>query len=379
MDGAGRSGAFTRLNRRRVLAALTSLTAIERPAAAAGPYVDHTDPAYFLDAAGRRRPVRSPSDWKRRREHVLAAMQEVMGPLPSRRERVPLGVKTEEEVRFDGMIRRKLTYQSTARHRVPAYLFLPQDPPAGGAPAALCLHPTGADGKGIVAGLVGRTNRDYGYELARRDYAVLAPDYPSFGDYACEFRPEEGWVSGTMRAIWDNIRGVDLLCSLPQVDQGAISAIGHSLGGHNAIFTAVFEPRIAAVVSSCGFTRFHRYYGGRLAGWTSPRYMPRIASVYGSDPDRVPFDFPELIAALAPRPFFTNSPLRDDNFDVTGVRETMDAARHVYRVFDAEDRLAAVYPDAAHDFPEAQRRQAYDFLGSFRDNPAPDIRPKQAV
>ena len=30
-------------------------------------------------------------------------------------------------------------------------------------------------------------------------------------------------------------------------------ALGHSLGGHNAIFTAVFDPRLKVVVSSCGF------------------------------------------------------------------------------------------------------------------------------
>ena len=41
---------------------------------------------------------------------------------------------------------------------------------------------------------------------------------------------------------------------------------------------------------------------------------------YGLDLKKVPFDFPELIAALAPRGFFTNSPLHDANFDVEGVR-----------------------------------------------------------
>ena len=54
-------------------------------------------------------------------------------------------------------------------------------------------------------------------------------------------------------------------------------------------------------MSNCGFTRFHRYYGGDLTGWTSDRYFPRIATEYGKDPDKVPFDFPGLIAALAPR------------------------------------------------------------------------------
>jgi len=56
----------------------------------------------------------------------------------------------------------------------------------------------------------------------------------------------------------------------------------------------------------------------------------------------MPFDFPELLAALAPRALFVNAPLHDSNFDVDGVRECV-AAYH-------GKHLEAVYPDAEHDF-----------------------------
>ena len=75
------------------------------------------------------------------------------------------------------------------------------------------------------------------------------------------------------------------------MNRDRIGVIGHSLGGHNALFTAVFDERLKAIISSCGFTPFHDYYGGKLAGWTSDRYMPRIREVYGNDPDKVPFTF----------------------------------------------------------------------------------------
>jgi hypothetical protein len=35
-----------------------------------------------------------------------------------------------------------------------------------------------------------------------------------------------------------------------------IGCIGHSLGGHNSLFTAVFDSRIKIVVTSCGFDAF---------------------------------------------------------------------------------------------------------------------------
>ena len=167
-----------------------------------------------------------------------------------------------------------------------------------------------------------------------------------------------------MKAIWNNFRAVDLLESLPQVNRDRIGVIGHSLGGHNAMFTAVFDERLKAVVSSCGFTPFHDYYGGKVAGWTSDRYMPRIRDVYGNNADKIPFDFYEIVAVLAPRGFFSNSPVNDSNFDVQGVRKAFAKAGEVYGLLDAAARLTLTTPDAPHDFPEAERQAAYAWLDS---------------
>ena len=128
------------------------------------------------------------------------------------------------------------------------------------------------------------------------------------------------------------------------------------------MFTAVFDTRIKALVSNCGFTSFPKYYGGNLKGWTSARYMPLIASRYQSRPDKVPFDFPEVVAAFAPRAFFTSSPLHDDNFEVSGVRDCIGAAKSVYELLGAKDKLAAIYPDCKHDFPPEARKAAYEWL-----------------
>ncbi len=229
-------------------------------------------------------------------------------------------------------------------------------------PAMLALHPTGALGKRIVAGEGPRPNRQYAKELAQRGYVVIAPDYPSFGDLSGYDFAADPYPSGTLKGILNHMRCVDVLESLEMVDPQRIGVIGHSLGGHNAIFVAVFDPRIRVIVTSCGWTPFHDYYGGNLKGWTSDRYMPRIRDVYGLDPDRVPFDFYELIAALAPRPFFSNSPLHDSNFDVRGVKKAIPRIREVYALFSAADRVQVVYPPCGHDFPTEIRMAAYRFI-----------------
>ena len=90
----------------------------------------------------------------------------------------------------------------------------------------------------------------------------------------------------------------DAKLAVGSVDPERIGCIGHSLGGHNTMFTAAFDTRIQALVSNCGFTSFPKYYKGDLKGWTSDRYMPLIATKYDSKPEKMPFDFSEVVAAL---------------------------------------------------------------------------------
>jgi len=225
----------------------------------------------------------------------------------------------------------------------------------------LCLHQTIAIGKAEPAGLGTNPNLDYARELAEQGYVTIAPDYPNFGEYQRDVYAM-GYASASMKAIWNNIRAVDVVTERPDVDAGRIGVIGHSLGGHNAIFTALFEPRIRAIVSSCGFNAFPDYFRGDIAGWSHSGYMPRLRTQYGLDLHKVPFDFPELIGALTPRAFFTNSPLHDTNFAIEGVRVCLAAARPVYALLGEPDQLQGVFPDAGHAFPPSSRQAAIAFL-----------------
>ncbi len=330
-------------------------------------YPDHTRLMVVRDGEGHERPVRDRGDWDVRHAHILAHFQEVAGPLPGGERRVPLDVQVLSSDKEPGFVRKKITFAVEPGDRVPAWLLIPIGTAPGGAganprhPAVLCLHQTVSIGKDEPVGLGGKPDLRYATELARRGYVAIAPDYPGFGEYKIDVY-KLGYASATMKAIWNNLRAVDVLCGLDEVNAGRIGVIGHSLGGHNAIFTALFEPRIRAVVSSCGFNAFPFYYKGNIAGWSHKGYMPRLRERYQLDLAKVPFDFPELIGALAPRAFLTNSPLHDANFEVEGVRVALDAARPVYQLLGVPDRLAAAYPDAQHMFPQAVREQAYEFL-----------------
>ena len=300
-------------------------------------------------------PVRSIADWQQRRASILSAMQEVMGPLPGNEKRCPLEIRIEEEVDCGDYRRQLITYASEPDSRVPAYLLIPRMEAQKKLPGMLALHQTHSLGQKVVVGLGKSTNDEYGVELARRGYVVIAPPYPLLANYHPDLKAL-GYQSGTMKAIWDNIRALDVLSSLPFVKTNGFGAIGHSLGGHNSVYTAVFDERIKVVVSSCGLDSFLDYMNGNIKGWTSERYMPRLLNY---KLENIPFDFHELIGALAPRTCFISAPIGDTNFKWDSVDRVAGAARQIYELHNAAENLIVEHPDCGHTFPQAMRQKAY--------------------
>jgi dienelactone hydrolase len=330
--------------------------------------LDRTNLLIYRNAGGAVRPVKSVRDWHRRRDEILRGMQEVMGPLPGREKRCPLDARIEQEVDCGDYLRRFLTYASEPGSRVPAYLLISKSAlnRKAKAPGILCLHQTHRLGQKVVVGLGDSPNDEYGVELLRRGYVCLAPAYPLLANYQPDIKAL-GYQSGTMKAVRDNIRGLDLLESLPFVKRGRFGAIGHSLGGHNAIFTAVFDERIKVIVTSCGFDSFLDYYGGDPAvwkperGWCQTRYMPRLSEYAGRLAD-IPFDFHELLAALAPRRVFVSAPLGDTNFKWRSAEQIAQAARPVFKLYRVPQNLRVEHPDCGHLFPSETRQLAYRLM-----------------
>jgi hypothetical protein len=327
----------------------------------------------FHNRKGEVAPVKSKADWLKRRAEIIQGFESIAGPLPGREKYCKLAVRIEETTDCGSYERRLITYQSEPGSRVPAYLLIPKMAfdSRKKFPAVLCLHPTDAQfGHRVAVEKLRENYRAYAHDLALRDFVVLVPAYPLMANYQPDLK-SLGWQSGTMKAIWDNKRGLDLLGRLSFVKHGNYGAIGHSLGGHNAIFTAVFDERIKVIVSSCGFDSFFDYYGGDQKnwqpgrGWCQDRYMPRLAEYRGRLAE-IPFDFPELLAALAPRVVFVNAPLEDSNFKASSVEGVVRVATRVYSLCGVKRNLQLEQPRGGHDFPEEMRTKAYQLLENLR-------------
>lgn len=317
-------------------------------------------------------PVKSSASHEKKRQQILKGMEKAMGKLPDRSNLPAFDIEITDSAMEDRFTRYTLSFSVAENERLPVYLYVPkQKGSIQRIPAMLVLHGTSVLGKGVVDGQGPLPNRAHARELAERGYVVIAPDYPSFGDLKDHNFDTDRYESATMQAIYNHMRCVDLLQSRTDVDPENIGVLGHSLGGHNAMFIAAFDTRLKVAVSSSGWTQFEYYnigdeaskkYGGRLGPWAQTRYMPLIRTKYKLDAKLIPFNFDDIITAIAPRAFFSVSPLRDANFDVKGVRAGISLAEKVYNNLGAADLLQVRYPDAAHDFPVENRKEVYGFL-----------------
>ncbi|MDO4585782.1 MAG: alpha/beta fold hydrolase [Planctomycetia bacterium] len=300
------------------------------------------------------------SDWNSRKSQILKNIELVMGTCPGNERRSELDPELLEEKVFEDYIQQKWGLTPEPNDRIFVWLLIPEVH-KDRCPAMLCLHPTHEMGKDVPVGFAGNSHRFYAKELCKRGYVCLSPDYGPYGENS--FDPySAGYQSATMKGVWNHIRCLDFLQSLDFVDGEKLGVIGHSLGGHNALFLAVFDERVKAVVTSCGFTTMYKYMQGNLAGWSQDKYMPRIKSVYKDNPLLVPFDFNEILAIIAPRPIFINAPVNDDNFDLSGVQDSVQSALRIYQLYGAADKITLMQPDAEHDFPDNERFMSYQFL-----------------
>lgn len=328
-----------------------------------------TDIMSYTLPNGKVKTVKNAKDWSKKRAQILEGMQQVMGPFQDTRNLSAPNAIFLDSVEFSGFIRYRVHLQSYPGEVVPILLYIPKNTaPDKRHAAMLALHGTGAKGKFLTDSSEAGPNRATATELAHRGYVVIAPDYPSFGELSNHDFAQDRFESGTMQAIFNHVRCIDYLVSRKDVDADRIGVIGHSLGGHNAMFLGAFDERVKIVVASCGWTLFENYnagktvterYGGKLGPWAQDRYMPLVRDKYQLDAAKMPFNFDEVIGAIAPRYFFSNSPLNDGNFDVQGVKNGVEKASQVYKLLHVNNRLEVHHPDAGHDFPIAVRQIAY--------------------
>jgi hypothetical protein len=87
--------------------------------------------------------------------------------------------------------------------------------------------------------------------------------------------------------------------------------------------------------------------------------MPRLRNHSASN---FPFDFHEVIAAIAPRSIFVNAPLGDSNFAWKSVDRVVQSALPAFALYGVSTNIVVEHPDVGHLFPKEARQQAFKMI-----------------
>jgi hypothetical protein len=154
--------------------------------------------------------------------------------------------------------------------------------------------------------------KGFGTVLAARGYVTISTTVSQHEVY------EEGRLLMGER-LWDLIRCVDYLESMPEVDRLRIGCAGLSLGGEMAMWLGAMDERIAATVSAGCLTAMDHMEQNHCMCWKFPG-LRGLA------------DFADIYSLIAPRALQCQNGMLEpvSQFYVPLAREAMEEVRTIY-------------------------------------------------
>ena len=200
--------------------------------------------------------------------------------------------------------------------------------------------------------------------LARLGCAVLAFDQIGNGARLEEVRnfyqryPRWSLLG---KQVEDTLAAVEALQKLNFIDAKRIYVLGYATGAMTALHAAALDERIAGVVAVAGFTPMRldtasKGTGGiaRWAQWLP--WQPRLGSFIGQEA-RLPYDYHEVLAMIAPRPTLVALPRLDYQSTRKDIDVCLAEAGRVFSLLGGKENLQVLEIDDYNHFsPELQKQ-----------------------
>jgi len=314
------------------------------------------------DAA--RDAVQTPEDLKARQAYIREKFLEGIGGLPSSDS--PLNPQIMGVVEEPGMRIEKVIFESRPGAFVTANLYLPANLKRPSAAVQfLCGHHQQAKHQPEYQ----RVCR----HLAVAGLIVLAQDPIGQGERFSYFDPElgdttVGWGTtehdhaGTQcfalgdslarYFLHDAMRGIDYLCSRPEVDTQRIGVTGNSGGGTQTCMLMMTEPHIAAAAPGTFLMNRESY---QLSGGAqdAEQIWPGFTAAG--------LDHEDILIAMAPRPVRVLA-VQYDFFPIEGTRRSVGRCQRFWEMAGCPDGLDLVEDASRHCYTDALARASAAFF-----------------
>ena len=249
---------------------------------------------------------------------------------------------------------RRIAYQILPDCWASACVYLPDSSADQGLPAVLyvCGH------KEI--GIHGY--QDHAAMWARRGYVCLIVDtveqHDNPGDHhGLYYGYRHDWISmgytGAGGELWNSIRALDVLASMPELDPERIGATGISGGGAHSFFLSIADDRVKAVASACGVA---------TPKWTlqNRHLLNHCDCMYFNNPYQR--DTCEFGAVIAPRPIFLCFASEDSLFSREEYYHLAERLKRVYALYGNEDACCLYEYPGGHGYCDSAVEKINDWF-----------------
>jgi hypothetical protein len=288
-------------------------------------------------------PVNTLEGWNDIRISIKERWSAYLGILPA--DPSPPAVRVLKEEHLKDLVRQYVEYENEPGKRICAYIIKPVHV-TDALPAVVAMHSTSDNKMHYIAGVEKGAIPPSALSLAEKRFVVICPQCylwrnkgdRTYEEQAARFQQDHKGSKGMAGMLYDAMRAVDVLLAMPEVDNARIGAMGHSLGGKEALYLGAFDDRVKVIVSNEGGI------GIDFSNWDDRWYLGREIQSFGHQHH-------EILALCAPKPFLL---IGGDSADGERSIPYINAVKPVYELYGKPGNIEFFDHGKGHDIvPES--------------------------
>lgn len=236
----------------------------------------------------------------------------------------PVIIKTEDRGSY---ILKEVEINTTLNRRIKVVLTIPTWKQTE-FPAVVCMH--GHGGQLYSVYQEETPYKGFATRLASNGYITIAATVSQHNIYE-----ENRTLMG--ERLWDLIRCIDYLETLPQTDRTNIGCAGLSLGGEMAMWLGAMDTRVKATVSSGFLTKMDQMEKGHCMCWKFPGLRELV-------------DYADIYSMIAPRYLMCQNGLKEPaaDFTVALAQEALNEINLIYKDFGKPENVTLLAHPEGH-------------------------------
>jgi hypothetical protein len=155
---------------------------------------------------------------------------------------------------------------------------------------------------------------------------------------------------------WNGIRGIDYLCSRPEVDPEKVGVTGISGGGATTVWVAAADERVKVAVPVSGMSDLESYVTNQVING----HCDCMFAI-----NTYQWEWTTILALFAPKPLLFANSDNDPIFPMDGNRRIMARLRHCYEMLGEKEKVYEYVSKGNHDYRPDLRRQIFGFFNVY--------------